>query len=174
MDCEAALEACARGDRSGLRALYDAEGARLVAVARRILRRRDLAEEAVQETFVAIWRKAGQWDRAAGGSARGWITAIARNRALDMARDGAREDLTAPEDIDAARADEPEAALDRLEAGALRRCLEALDADKRRAVLLALVRGLTHGEIAATLAVPLSTAKAWVRRGLLSLRECLS
>ncbi len=174
MDVEAALEACARGDRAALRALYEAEAPRLIAVTRRILRRRDLAEEAVQETFVAVWRKAGQFERRAGGSGRGWIGAIARNRALDILRDGAREDLAEPEALDALRADEAEAALDRLEAGALRRCLEALDPPKRRAVLLAHVRGLTHGEIAGAMGVPLGTAKAWVRRGLSRLRECLS
>ncbi len=71
-DAREALRACAGGDRAALRALYDHEAGRMVAVAQRILRRRDLAEDAVQDAFLRIWRQAGRYDPALG-SPRAWI-----------------------------------------------------------------------------------------------------
>lgn len=170
-----ALLACARGDRAALRWLFDAEAGRLVGVAARILRRRDLAEEAVQDAFVQIWRRAATFDPAKG-SARGWIYTIVRHRALNILRDSGREDLMEPADLDTLRDADPVAeAWEGLDhAGRLRACLEALDEMKRRCVLLAHVEGLTHGEIAGRLGAPLGTVKAWVRRGLGALRECLA
>ncbi len=60
------------------------------------------------------------------------------------------------------------------ESGRLRVCLERLDAPRRAVLLLAYVNGLTHGELAGRFGVPLGTMKSWVRRSLLSLRECLA
>ena len=65
------LQRVARGDRDALEKLFATEAGRLLAVARRIVRRMDLAEEVVQEAFVAAWKRAGQFDPARG-SARGW------------------------------------------------------------------------------------------------------
>lgn len=175
---EEALARCASGDRQALRVIFDSEGARMVAVAQRILRRRDLAEDAVQETFLQIWRKAGQYapDR---GSALGWIYAILRNRALNMLRDGRREDLVGDETldglIDEGQHDAMMEGFEGLDAQSrLRRCLDGLDEPKRQGILMAYVSGYTHGEIAGRMRVPLGTAKAWVRRGLASLRECMA
>lgn len=172
-----ALAGCARGDRQALKSLFDTEAGRLVAVAQRIVRRRDLAEEIVQEAFIQIWRKAHQYspDR---GSARGWIYAVVRNRALNVLRDGGREELAEETDLDALRetatfhaADDVLSRLD--QESRLRQCLEALDEPKRRSILMAYISGYTHGEIAGRLGVPLGTAKAWVRRGLTTLRGCM-
>ena len=93
------LSACARGDKAALRALFEAEGPRLVGVAQRILRRRDLAEEAVQEGFVQIWTNASRYDPNIG-SARSWIYAIVRYRALNMVRNESRETSLPSEEID--------------------------------------------------------------------------
>jgi len=165
----AALARCASGDKTALRVIYDAEAARMTGVAFRILRRRDLAEEATQDAFVRIWRSAGSFD-AARGSARGWLYAVLRNRALTILRDEGRFDST--EDLDAAAIDEP--VVERLpESSALRRCLEALDAKYRSAIVFSYVHGLSHGELAGRLKVPLGTAKSWTRRGMLSLQECM-
>lgn len=173
-----ALIRCTKGDRDGLRLIFDSEAPRLVAIAERILRRRELAEEAVQDAFIQIWRKAAQYapDR---GSARGWICAVVRNRALNMLRDGKREDLSGDEVIaqmrDAGQIDQGHAAWLELDSRSrLRDCLSALDEPKRQSILMAYVSGFTHGEIAGRLDVPLGTAKAWVRRGLASLRECMA
>ncbi|MCJ8141189.1 sigma-70 family RNA polymerase sigma factor [Falsirhodobacter halotolerans] len=175
-DMTLALAACARGDRSALRRIMDAEGSRLLGVATRMLRRRDLAEEAVQDAMVQIWRKAGQF-RAGQGSARGWVFAILRNRCLNILRDGARlshVDGDTLQDLQDGRQMAAGQAWDTLGPMALRDCLGTLDGSSRHAILLAYVGGYSHGEIAALQAVPLGTCKSKIRRGLETLRGCLS
>ncbi|MGO1076258.1 sigma-70 family RNA polymerase sigma factor [Inquilinus sp. CA228] len=174
-DYPGALRRCASGDRTALRAIYERDAGIMLAIARRILRRRDLAEEAVHDAFVQIWRNAARFD-AARGAGRAWIITIVRNRALTILRDGRREDLSRdPQSPDLADgAPDPEAIVERLsESGRLRRCLETLEPQRRTGILLAYAHGLTHGEIAARLEVPLGTAKSWIRRALLSLKECM-
>lgn len=148
----------------------------MVAVAQRILRRRDLAEDAVQEAFLRIWRQAGRYDPALG-SPRAWIYTILRNLALNLLRDGAREEPVEDERLMALGEGQEagEDALGRLaEDSALRRCLERLEPPRRASILLAYVEGLSHGEIAGRLGLPLGTVKAWIRRSLLALRECMA
>lgn len=171
----AALARCAQGDRLALRLLFDAEAPRMIGIAQRILHRRDLAEEVVQEAFVRVWRHAGRYD-GAQGSPRSWIYAIVRNLALNLLRDGSREILSDDGGSDLDRAThETQDALGRLsDNSALRRCLEKLDDNRRNCLLLSYVGGFSHGEIAGRLRVPLGTVKAWIRRGLLALRECLA
>jgi RNA polymerase sigma-70 factor (ECF subfamily) len=175
-DYAGTLNACARGDRAALRRLYDEEAGRMIAVAQRIVRRRDLAEEVVQDAFIQIWRKADSYN-AEIGSARSWIYTIVRNRSLNLIRDGAREDLVDAETLDRVRDQDSEItdAFERLsKSSALRRCLETLEPEKRKSLLLSYVAGYSHGEIAAHLRVPLGTVKSWVRRGLLALRDCMA
>ena len=74
----AALARCAAGDRTALRVIYDAEAPRMAGVARRMLRRQDLAEEAVQDAFMRVWRAAATFDPQKG-AARSWLYAILRN-----------------------------------------------------------------------------------------------
>ncbi|MFC7053724.1 sigma-70 family RNA polymerase sigma factor [Hansschlegelia quercus] len=174
-DIAVALASCARGDRSALKVIYDSETPVLLAVATRIVRRREVAEEVLQDAFVRIWRSASTYDPALG-SGRAWVFAIVRNRALNQLRDDRHTPVDDAElESFAARDAEAAAAYDRLgETSALRRCLERLDPTRRNAILLAYVTGLTHGEIAGRLNAPLGTVKAWIRRSLLSLRECMS
>jgi len=170
------LTRCSNGDREALRALFDAEGARLFALCRRILRRNDLAEEALQEGMLRIWMHAGTV-ASERGSARGWVYAVVRNQSLNMLRRADREiSLDEPEAVaEAISIDNSEAAVAALDTRSrLRTCLENLDADKRHCVLLAHLYGFTHGEIAGHLAIPLGTAKSQVRRGLSALRKCMS
>lgn len=172
------LSACAGGDRQALKRIFDAEAGRLVAVAQRIVKRHDLAEEVVQDAFITIWTKAHQYapDR---GSARGWIYAVIRNRALNMLRDGKREDLLSEEDVQSLQeADQSDSAIAAWAAldqnSRLRSCLQTLDDTRRESILMAYVAGYSHGEIAGRLRLPLGTAKSWIRRGLASLRECMA
>ncbi|SLN66757.1 ECF RNA polymerase sigma factor SigK [Aquimixticola soesokkakensis] len=152
----------------------DAEGGRMLGVARRMLRRSDLAEDAVQDSFVLIWRKAHQFD-ATRGQAKAWLYTILRNRCLTLLRSADRETALDPSQRETAS---EEAMLDiaynRLErANDLRVCLETLEPEKRMAILSSYILGYSHGEIAGRMGAPLGTVKAWVRRGLLVLRECL-
>jgi RNA polymerase sigma factor (sigma-70 family) len=159
------------GERAALRVIYDIEAGRMIGVARRMLRRQELAEEAVQDTFMRVWRSARTFDPAKG-AARSWLYAILRNCALSILRDESR--FTADEDAAEQAAPMTESALTRLpENSALRRCLERLEASRRTVVVLAYVHGLSHGELAGKLGVPLGTVKSWVRRSLISLQECM-
>ncbi|MER2537094.1 MAG: sigma-70 family RNA polymerase sigma factor [Rhizobiaceae bacterium] len=175
-DCDRLLQKVGGGDREALGALFQREAGRLIAVARRIVRRREIAEEVVQESFVAAWRHAARFDPARG-RARAWLSTIVRNRALNVIRDGGRLDF-ADENTLAEyrnRADEAEAAFDMLGEGeALKRCLDSLEPLRRRSILLSYVVGYSHGEIASELTVPVGTVKAWIRRGVVALQECLS
>lgn len=165
----AALARCTVGDRSALQMIYDSESPRMVGVARRILMRQDLAEEAVHDAFVRIWRSAGGFDPHRG-SAIGWLYAIVRNCALTIHRNEHRYD----HDSDGLDDITPDDAISRLpETSALRRCLEQIERPRRDAVVLAYAHGMSHGELAGRLKVPLGTVKSWVRRGLTSLQECM-
>ena len=175
-DLDTALAACAKGDRNALRLIFDREAGRLIAVAERIVRRRELAEEVVQDAFIRIWTHAHQY-KADRGSARGWLYAIVRNRALNLLRDGKREHTV--EEVEALReseqADEVMAAWHRLDRSSrLYDCLGGLDESKRSGILMAYIGGYSHGEIAGRLRIPLGTTKSWIRRGLAALRECMA
>ncbi|HEU0071454.1 MAG TPA: sigma-70 family RNA polymerase sigma factor [Alphaproteobacteria bacterium] len=174
-DARRALRACADGDQQALKALYAQEGGRMIAVAMRILRRRDLAEDVVQDAFVRIWRQAGLYDPNLG-SPRAWIYTIVRNLALNLLRNGKREDVVDDQELTAlSDADAEGDPLSRLaDSSSLRRCLEQLEPQRRVSLLLAYTEGLTHGEIAGRLGLPLGTVKAWIRRSLLALRECMA
>jgi RNA polymerase sigma-70 factor (ECF subfamily) len=174
-DYEAALAACARGDRYALRAIYERERRWLMAVALRITRRRELAEEVLHDAFVQIWRKAATFD-AALGSARGWIYTIVRHQALNAVRASARV-VEADDETLAALADARGAwrsGSREVDAGALAECLDRLDEQKRACVVLAFVDGYTHEELSQRLGAPLGTVKSWIRRALLALKECLA
>ena len=169
------LAAVAAGDREALRAIYERQSVRLFGIANAILRDRDAAADAVQDAFLRISQRAEQFDLARG-PAEAWLAAITRNAALDLARRRGRE---MPTD-DPALGDVPvqPEALERVAATAqgrrLRDCLLALEEKHRRGILLAFVHGLSHAQVAARLDLPLGTVKAWIRRGLAQLRECLS
>lgn len=173
IDLKDALARCGRGEREALRVIYDSECPAMIGVALRIVKRRELAEEVVQEAFVKIWRNAHRYDPALGPP-KAWLYAIARNQALNVLRDGRREDLVdeVPEDMGSAV--EAYQAIERLpDASALRRCLEGLEPRRRVSLVMAYVDGFSHGEIAGRLAVPLGTVKAWIRRSLVALKECM-
>lgn len=175
-DAARLLQRIASRDRTALAQLFDQQAGRLVAIARRIVSRQDLAEEVVQDAFVAVWQRADQYD-SGKGSAIGWLTTIVRNRALNLLRDGSRMDYHDGETLAAIgdRSANASNAFDVLaERDALKACLKRLDEAKRQAILLCYVTGLNHGEVAATLNAPLGTVKAWIRRGTIALQECLS
>ena len=175
-DHASALEGCARGDSASLRRLYDHEAGFLLAVALKIVRRRDVAADVLHDSIMDIWERAGSFDRRRGAG-RAWITSIVRYRALKYIRTAGREtDLDAVVGAQIADdAPDPFAALATSQDGArLHRCLSRLDTDRRQVILLAYVEGLSQSEIAERLGTPLGTVKAWVRRSLIALKDCLS
>ena len=87
---EALLQACASGDRAALQKLYAATAAHLFGLALSILRRRDLAEDVVQDVFLLAWRHAGSFDPGRG-TALAWLSRIVRNQCFDLMRRRARE-----------------------------------------------------------------------------------
>jgi RNA polymerase sigma-70 factor (ECF subfamily) len=162
-------------DQAALRAIYVRQSTRLFGIAMAILRDRVAAADVLQDSFLRIWQRAGQFDPSRG-EAQVWLGSIVRHAALDAVRARGREiptddpglgdSMVEPDVIDSiAAADDGR----RLQA-----CLERLPAANREGIVLAFVHGLSHPEIAARLDLPLGTVKSWIRRGLLSLRECLS
>jgi RNA polymerase sigma factor (sigma-70 family) len=175
VDIDELIGACAQGDRTALRMIYDSEAARMIGTAQRLLKRRALAEEAVQDAFVAIWKNAATFDPDRGGG-RTWIYAIVRYRALNILRGERRTELSGEPigEEQASEDDDPETIVGRLsDTAALRRCLQGLAEDRRSAIVLAYVHGLTHADLAVKLGMPLGTVKSWLRRSLISLKECM-
>ncbi|WP_290871315.1 sigma-70 family RNA polymerase sigma factor [Aquabacterium sp.] len=178
-DYESAVEACARGERFALKALYERESRWLLAVAMRIVRDRDLAHDVLQEAFLQIWQKAGSYQRALG-SGRGWVYTVVRHRALDEVRRQRPEDAMGDDfETLAERVLYNQAAQDAHtetdhDDEALQFCLAQLDDPKRQCVVDAFIEGYTHEQIALRRGKPVGTVKSWIRRGLLALKECLT
>jgi RNA polymerase sigma factor (sigma-70 family) len=178
-DHASALEACARGDRYALRAIYEREAGWLLAVVRRIVRDPDLAQDVLQEALLLVWQRAASYQRALG-SARGWIYTVVRHKALDEVRrhrpelavGDALEGLAEGQGVEAAALAARDAAGARTEA--IEHCLDGLEPSRRDCIVLAFVEGYTHAQIAQRVQAPVGTVKSWIRRGLLALKECLS
>lgn len=169
-DIDELLAKAGLGDRKAFRLLYERTSAQLFGVVVRILGRTDLAEEALQDAYVQIWNRASEFQRERA-QATTWMTAIVRYRALDLLRKHGRERPAS--EFDAL----PEASVGPAPVGEradLEACLGQLSDDQQRSIKLAYVQGYSHQELSEKLAMPLGTIKSWIRRGLQSLKECLS
>ena len=169
------LARTALGDRAAFSDLYQSTRSKLFGVSLRIVHERPLAEEALQDSFVNIWNHASDYARSKSAPMT-WMTAIVRNRSLDIVR-RAREQPDIDEELTASLADESAAPARDVEAAAtahsIRDCLGELDAEQRQTIALAFYHGLTHSELAAHLRRPIGTVKTHIRRGLLRIRDCL-
>jgi RNA polymerase sigma-70 factor (ECF subfamily) len=169
------VAATAKGDAEAFERLYAATRAKLYGVILRILRRADLAEEVMQETYVKIWRNAGDFNPRLASPIT-WMVAIARNGAFDVLRkksESSIEDEPAAIEI-AAETQDPLAAREMTEQ--LRRllaCMGGLDDEHRRVVLLAYYNGWSRDQLARKFDKPVNTIKTWLRRGLIQIRECM-
>ncbi len=172
-------------DAQAFSLLYQRTAPTLMGVAMRITRRREMAEEVLHDAFVKVWNQAKSFDPLAL-QAVAWLTAIVRNRALDVVTSA---EATRVESYDQ-QSDDDGDALERLidwsdqsdsgevldgvrTAHSLRGCFAALKPAERQAIALAYHHGMSHSELADHLQKPIGTVKSWVRRGLEALRVCM-
>ncbi len=165
------------GEARAFEVIFDRHSGAAFSLAYRMCGRRAMAEDVVQEAFLAVWRSGARYDRARG-SVRSWVLGVVHNRAIDALRrgvvregrnvgdEGLAERLAAAErtDVEVAR---------REDARAVRSALEDLPPDQRRAIELAYFGGFTHSQIAEMLDLPVGTVKGRMRLGLTKMRISL-
>ena len=167
-------------DHAALMALYDRHGRLAFALAYRILGDAQGAEEAVQDAFLQVWRRAETFDRGRGFGGRAWVLAIVRNRAIDglRRRSGRARETTPLEDVEATTAAETPGPWAEVSAGLerdrVRAAVAELPREQQDAIRLAYFDGLSHGEIADRTGLPLGTVKGRVRLGLRKLAGLLA
>src|SRR6186997_107502 len=196
-DDAALVREVAAGSHDALAALYDRHADAVFASAYRLTSDRGLAEEVVQETFLALWNRAERFDPRAGSLAA-WLHTIARNRTVDRLRAAGRRPNLVPLSSAAGEDEHDTAALERIAASGtvlggadlgpgpegelaatelrdvIRGALAELPEHERTALVLAYSSELTQSEIAEKLGWPLGTVKTRTRRALMRLREVLS
>ena len=170
------IERIALRDDEAFRSLYLLTFSKLFAVALRISRRSEFAEEALQEAFINIWKFASEYKNSVSPPLV-WMRVIVRNRTLDYMR--RRQSLAGPEiewtdildDLLAAdMADPHDLAVSGQRTSYLATCMNSLAANQRRALELAYFYDLSHREVAQEIHAPLGTVKAWIRRAIKTLR----
>ena len=179
------LQDVAAGDTKSFRQLYDATSAQLYAVALKMLNGPVAADDVLQDAFVQIWHRAGDY-HANRGSVRTWMSSIVRYRAIDVLRKQ-RTDRSFDETRTGVSDDPLEQLAVAADSGSplgsaiadddsqfLARCLSRLSAAQRQCVSLAFFRGMTHAELADSQSLPLGTIKSRLRRSLKRLKECLA
>ena len=171
----ALLHRIAAGEQTALAELYELTVAKLFRLALLIVRDGQDAEEIVCDTFVQIWRNAGQYDPARG-SALAWLVTICRSRAVDRRRRN-RGELPAGSPHQEACADAAhelscEDFLQELEQdSAIYRAVSRLPPLRWRLISLAFFQGLTHEEISRKTSLPMGTVKSHIRRALAAMRS---
>ncbi|MBN9089879.1 MAG: RNA polymerase sigma factor [Reyranella sp.] len=171
------LAEVAMGNERAFARLYELTGGRLLAIARGIVGRQDVAEDVLQDSLLRVWRWAYRFEPGKG-AAYGWLVRIVRNRALTaratlQRREHVQEALDA-ETMVLGEPDPADRAMRSEDARRVNSCLANLPANHRRSITLVYFEGLTHSELAERLGVQLGTAKSWVRRGLAQMNRCLT
>ena len=158
----------AAGDQKAFRRLYRENCNLVYTIAQRVLRDTSLAEDAVQETFVKIWRSARQFD-AALGTPQSWISVIARNVALDLVRRRRPYEELSNTDIAEVAADPCEPSDPKLG-----QCLARLPSEQVIAIVTMYTYGMSLSELSSHLGAPIGTVKSRVRRGTESLKRYMN
>lgn len=172
---EKLLQAAAKGDKTAFRDVYNATSAKLFAVAVRILKRADLAEDVMQDAYLKIWDAAPNYSPELG-SPVGWMVAITRNRAIDVLRKRVEVHVDDENERSEQADDAPdpfELTAQSNELKALLGCMGNLRPQQRQCLLMAYYYGYTHEEIADRMKKPVGTIKSWIRRSLVRVQECL-
>jgi RNA polymerase sigma-70 factor (ECF subfamily) len=173
---ESLVEALRLQSVAALEEFFDRHHRTALAVAYRVLEDQGMAEDVVQEAFLALWRQADRFDAARGG-ARTWFLSIVRHRAIDVTRGRAfaRERFSLEElDLEPGVVDVEQRAAIQWEGDRIRQAMAALPAEQSEVVLLAYFGGYTHQEIAQRTGVPLGTVKGRVRLAMSKLRDSLA
>jgi RNA polymerase sigma-70 factor (ECF subfamily) len=160
-ETEALIGRVAMRDQKAFAALYRRTSPKLLGVCLRIVGNKTDAEEVLQEVYIKVWQRAEQF-AVAEGPAMPWLTAIARNRAIDFvrARKPVADEIDSAYDLADLEPGPEEQAIVKGEGRRIDRCMEELE-------------GLSYQELADQHAVPLNTMRTWLRRSLIRLRECM-
>ena len=170
-----ALVRAGQGDRSAFETVYKATSAKLFGVCLRIFPDRNEAEEALQDAYLTIWKKAASFE-AGRASPISWLVAVTRNRAIDRLRSRGRAGLTALDEAAEIADPAPLADAQLLSASedrALNRCIDDLNQRDAHFIRCAFIAGATYAELASREGEPLGTVKSRIRRALLKLRSCM-
>lgn len=168
------LQQCGGRDERAFADLYQRTSSKLFGVCLTMLRERGEAEDALQNAYIAVWRRAGSFDPARAG-AMTWLITLTRNQCIDrlrQRREAPLDEIVADNLVDPMPGPSAhgEASEDRQR---LERCLETLAGEHKTAVRAAFFSGATYNELADRCGVPLATMKSWIRRSLIRLRTCL-
>jgi RNA polymerase sigma-70 factor (ECF subfamily) len=174
-DIEDMILRVALQDRSAFEALYSATSAKLFGIILRVLKDRAAAEEVLQEVYLRLWQGGAETFATGKASPISWLATIARNRSIDRLR---KKRPSSPLE-DAPEIAEPGLGPEGLAIAASERaqingCLDELKPDRAAAVRGAYLDGDTYADLAARFDVPLNTMRTWLRRSLISLKDCLS
>lgn len=170
------IEAAGEGDRAALEHLYRATGEKLYGVVLRILRKPNLADQALADAYLRIWREAANYEPALLDPAS-WLVMLARRAALDIARRRGELGHEEMAEVSEETAETEDQDTDRVVSDELRRllgCLARLSADPRLMFLLAYYDGWSYAELAIEFDAPPGTIRTWMLRGLEQTRECTS
>ncbi len=166
------LQRIADGDSAAFETLYHRFARPLFGLALRMLRDRSRAEDAVQETFTAIWRSAGSYKPERGPGAP-WLYAVARNAIVDRARARGEATFADPPDAVAPDAGPDDRAESAYVSWRVHRAVQELPEHEREVLELAYWSGLSQSEVARFLDIPLGTVKTRTRSGLGHLADLL-
>ena len=172
---ESILERIASGDQAAVAQCLDRYGGLVWSVARRWSDNAADAEDATQEIFIALWKSAARYNPSAGSEAV-FISMIARRRMIDRLRAKGRRPSTEEfdESVMFELADSaPDQGMVAAEAAIAVRAVAQLEAGQQQVLMMGVVQGMTHSEIATATGKPLGTVKTQLRRGLIRVRELI-
>lgn len=162
-------------DRRAFEELYSATSAKLFGIILRVLKDRAAAQDVLQDVYLRLWQGGAATYATGKASPISWLATIARNRAIDrLRRNKPSSGLDqAPEMADPNLGPEG-LAIASSERAQINACLKELQPDRAAAVRGAYLDGDTYAELAAQFDVPLNTMRTWLRRSLMSLKDCLT
>lgn len=167
------LRRVGEGEDQAFTEVIDRYGALVWSLARRYFGRSSEAEDAVQDTFIALWKSAGRYDPDTASETT-FIAMIARRRMIDRLRKQGRRPQTQPLEASPEPERESEDHLaDEEQAKAVLSTIDTLDPPQPEVIRRSILDGLTHAEIAEAMQLPLGTVKTHIRRGLIKVRRAM-